>query len=84
MTIEEEIIAKAAEEMATEIDWEILADIYLGDGWHEVNVQDYTEKYRAGMADWIFANIKGCKTGLRGRWLFKNGKDATWFRMMWA
>lgn len=82
--IEQEILDKAAKEMATAIDWEVLATLYLQDGWHEVVVEDYTQKYRDGMADWVFTNIKGSKTGYQGRWIFKRAKDATWFRMMWA
>lgn len=84
MTLEEEILEKAAKDLADEIDWTILSDMYLADGWHEVNVANYHQKYRTGMADWIFKNIKGPKTGMRGRWLFKQAKDATWFRLMWA
>lgn len=84
MTLEEEIIERAAKDMANEIDWSILADIYLDSGWTEVVVENYHRKYKDGMADWVFANIKGHKTGYRGRWLFKDAKDATWFRIMWS
>ncbi len=84
MNTVEEILDRAAKEMADEIDWGILADAYLESGWTEVVVDDYHRKYRNGMADWIFANIKGRKTGYKGRWIFKEAKDATWFRIMWA
>ena len=84
MSLEEEMINRAGKELADSIDWGFLADLYLDIGWEEVHVSNYTDKYRNGMAAWIFTNIKGNKTGRAGRWLFENGKDATWFRLMWA
>lgn len=84
MNVEQEIIDKAAKNLADEIDWGILADIYLSSGWTEVVVSNYTQKYRQGMADWIYENIKGHKTGYRERWLFKDAKDATFFSLRWA
>lgn len=84
MTTVEAILDRAAKEMADEIDWGILADLYLESGWTQVVVEDYTQKYRQGMADWIFDNIKGRKTGFKGRWLFERASDATWFRIRWC
>lgn len=80
----DQAVTRAAKELADEIDWQILAETMLKAGWTEVQVDDYTQKYRDGMASWIFNNIRGNKTGMRGRWLFESPADATWFRLRWS
>lgn len=79
----DEMVASAAKELADEMDWTIVADLCLENGWTEVMVDNYHRKYNDGMAEWIFENLKGDKTGYKGRWLFKQASDATWFRLRW-
>lgn len=76
-------IDNAGKALADEIDWNILANELINDGWAEVYVDNYHCKYRDGMAEWIYDNIKGNKTGFRGRWLFKSASDANWFALRW-
>jgi hypothetical protein len=84
MTTQDEIISRIAKDMADEIDWEILADIYLKNGWTEVILKDHWRYNLIEVDRWNKANCKGPATGYKNRWLFREAADATWFTLRWS
>ena len=80
---QDEIIEKLAKEMAEEIDFDVLANLYQHDGWAEVNLS------REPSAQLYQEMIKWCNEhalvyyGRKKRWLFKDAKYATMFTLRW-
>lgn len=94
MSLEEDFAQILSEEIAKEIDKEILEtlmiDVLRSEGWVETKINPafgtafaksdwYTET-----AEWIHVNTRGDYKLLRGQWLFKDPKDATMFILKWS
>ena len=83
MNIQEEILNSAANQMAKEIDFEILSGMLIQIGWTKVVLSPMTWETGALIDLWVEQNIKGnCETmGLV--WVFEKEQDATWFKLRW-
>ena len=98
MGLENEIAQSLADEIAKEIDKNLLDDIMIAilkdEGWIETKVNPaYTdigmlsgryEQWYSQTAEWIHINAQGDYKLLRGQWLFKDPRDATMFILRWA
>jgi hypothetical protein len=96
MGLEEEFASIFFEEIAREIDKEILEtlmiDILTSEGWTQTKINpafnNNTAMYRStwytDTAEWIHLNAQGDYKMLRGQWLFKEPKDATMFILRWS
>jgi hypothetical protein len=98
MDLENEIAQSLADEIAKEIDKNLLDDIMIAilkdEGWIETKVNPaYTdigmlsgryEQWYSQTAEWIHINAQGDYKLLRGQWLFKDPRDATMFILRWA
>lgn len=81
--LEPEIIEAAARELADDIDFQVMRELLLESGWSEAVLKPMTWEQSAEIDIWTSQNIKkGFYT--RGLvWLFKDAKEATWFRLKW-
>ena len=93
-----EILERAAKDMARQIDKELLDDLMIdvltSEGWSRTNVSPLSSEY--GMmkkpfedwysrtAEWVHLNANGDYKLLKGRWVFKDPKDATMFILRWS
>ena len=98
MELEEELLNKAINDLAREIDKELLDDIMIAvltsEGWIETKVNPaYTdmgmlsgkyEEWYSKTAEWIHINAQGDYKLIKGQWLFKEPKDATMFILRWS
>lgn len=82
-TLHEEIMEQAAKRMADEIDAQIIREMFLESGWHEVVLQPMTMEQGCEIDDWADVNCKGEKWTRGLVWLFEDEKDANWFSMRW-
>lgn len=83
--LEDEIAAKLAQQIADEIDWGILADIYKSVGWTELHFSPHVEDLLSyEISTWMKLNLKGHYTSRGTRWLFEKQKDATMFVLRWS
>jgi hypothetical protein len=93
----EEVFAKQlSEEIAREIDKEIIEilmiEILKDKGWIQTKINpafnNNTAMYRStwytDTAEWIHMNATGDYKMLQGQWLFKEPKDATMFILRWS
>jgi hypothetical protein len=96
MGLEEEFASILVEEIAQEIDKEIvetfMIDVLTSEGWTQTKINpafgNNTAMYRStwytDTAEWIHLNIRGEYKLLKGQWLFKEPKDATMFILRWS
>ena len=95
-TLEEEIIERASQEIAREMDKSIFEDlmtnVLIKEGWTETTINPAFGKgsivteidWYAETAEWIHINAKDDYKLLKGQWLFKDPKDAMWFILRWS
>ena len=97
-TLEKEILDRMSNDLARQIDKELLDDLMIAvlknEGWIETKVNPaYTdmgmlsgkyEEWYSKTAEWIHINAQGDYKLLRGQWLFKDPRDATMFILRWS
>ena len=81
--IEQDILNKAGKELSNEIDFHVLADLYLYDGWTEVNLHRQPRETVADIKNWC-SNANIICYGRGQRWLFKERNDAVFFSLKWS
>jgi ribosome-binding ATPase YchF (GTP1/OBG family) len=81
--LEDEMARLMAEEMQKEIDGEIMCQLLADEGWHKVKL--YTMLHETGkeIDKWTVANTKGGYWTQGIIWMFKEEKDANWFKLRW-
>lgn len=80
----DEAVKRAAKEMAEEIDFQVLANLYKESGWTEVEFNPHVEDILAyKIQNWMRDTLKGHYTSRGKRWLFENKQDAAWFILRW-
>lgn len=94
MTLQEELLERASQEISQSIDREILdslmIDTLLSKGWTETLIIPATGvspalfDWYTDTAEWIHLNATGDYKLLKGRWFFENPKDATMFVLRWS
>lgn len=77
--------SQAAKILQEEIDWEILADMFVKLGWIMIDLQRFHNNEEAvDVANWIEENCTG-KHMHRGKtFVFENKQDAEWFTLRWS
>jgi hypothetical protein len=98
MGLEEKILDNLAQEMAREIDKELLEDlmtrILVDDGWTATNINpafadrpmtsgSFNDWY-SQTAQWVHLNARGDYKLMKGQWLFEDPLDATMFILRWS
>jgi len=85
MTLEEEMIEKASNAMAREIDREMLWSILQGIGWHRVMIPRFVDNNHAvDITYWLEATCNKAYERNGRDFLFEDSKDANWFALRWG
>jgi len=85
MTLEEELLTKAGNDMAREIDREVLWGIFEGIGWTRFKISRLTDNNHAvDISYWLDENCKGKFERNGAEFLFEDSKDAVLFMMRWG
>lgn len=79
----DEYVEMASAKFAEEIDAAVLRHTFLESGWHEVVLEPMTWETGDRIDIWVHENIKGNYWTHGLVWLFKDEKDANWFRLRW-
>jgi hypothetical protein len=80
MKLEQEIANKLAKEIADQIDWNILSEILIEQGWNKVIREPLVNEDVKG---WIDLVRIGKVHSLGNEWLFEKEQDAIIFLLRW-
>ena len=81
MNISEEIISQAGEQMAKDIDTQVLLDAL---GWTSVKLKRFNDGTEAvDIIQWLDTNCTGEWKNLGTRFIFEKKQDAEWFSLRW-
>jgi len=81
--LEDEIAKTLGDEIAKEIDFEIMSSMVLGMGWTKVVLKPMTWENGSLIDLWVEQNIKGKFETMGLVWVFEREQDANWFKMRW-
>ena len=85
MNLEEELLNKAGNDMAREIDREVLWGIFEGIGWTRFKISRLTDNNHAiDITNWFEDNCRGQFERNGAEFLFEDSKDAVLFMMRWG
>jgi hypothetical protein len=85
MTLEEEIINKAGNAMAREIDREVLWGMLKELGWIRVMLPNPVPPWQAAeIIVWVRTHCKNAHEQNGRDFLFEDAKDANWFILRWG
>lgn len=82
MTLEEELVERAAKNMSDDIDFEVISALLCDTGWTKVILQPMTTEQSQEVDQWI----DRCKGQVHTRGLvfvFEDARDATWCILKW-
>ena len=82
-TLSEEVIDSAAKEMADDIDFEVLTNLFIESGWVKVVLEPMTWEHGYEVDSWVEKNVKDSFQTRGLVWVFKNPKEANWFKLRW-
>lgn len=84
MNLEEEILEQAGQEMAREIDREVLWGMLQGIGWTRVVISSETAMTQATrILEWLTQNCQAPYEKHRSDFIFEDSRDATMFILRW-
>ena len=85
MTLEEELLDKAGNAMAREIDREVLWGMLEGIGWTRVMITRFVDNHHAiDITDWLEINCKNPFERSGRDFMFESARDANWFVLRWG
>ena len=82
--IRDDIVSRAAENLATQIDFEILTNLLIQSGWTKVVLTPMTWETSDAIDFWVMKNCRGNHQTMGLVWVFERPEDATWFTLRWA
>jgi len=85
MNIEDDIADKLGNDLAREVDREILWGMLQGLGWNRVMIPRFIDNHHAiDITYWLEANCKKAYERSGRDFLFEDVKDANWFKLRWG
>lgn len=82
--LKEDIMDDAIKQIATEMDFHIVADLLEHAGWTSVTLERFRDyEHAVDINLWIEANCTGEWKNLSTRYIFAKKQDAEWFILRW-
>lgn len=82
--LQDKISAELAEQLCSDIDFQILSTILVDSGWHRVVLTPMTKEESDAIDQWIDTNVKGQYNNRGLVWIFEDRGDAVNFTLKWA
>jgi hypothetical protein len=84
-SLEDQMMENLSKEIAEEIDWEILADIFKACGWVTITFNPRMSDVRAHLVkEWLKKNCKGHYRSRKDIFMFEHESDAVNFSLRWS
>jgi hypothetical protein len=85
MTLEEQMLEKAGNELSREIDREVLWGMLQGIGWTRFMLDRLQDnKHAVDITYWLKENCQGAYERNGRDFIFESEKDAAWFILRWS
>ena len=85
MNLEDDIADKLDNDLAREVDREILWGMLQGMGWTRVMIPKFIDNHHAiDITYWLEENCKKAYERSGRDFLFEDTKDANWFKLRWG
>jgi hypothetical protein len=82
--IVEDILDKLTDDLAKEIDFNVLLESLISCGWSTVELPPFDSRYKTSdVLDWVYHHCDGEFENLGVRFIFEDKKDATLFALKW-
>jgi hypothetical protein len=81
--VEDEVISKMAEQLCSEIDFEILTGMLCKLGWRKIILRPMIMEDSYEVDLWTKKHIKGNFETMGLVWVFEQEEDANWFALRW-
>ena len=79
----EQQIEHAAKLLAEDVDFQVMTQVLVESGWTKVVLNPMTAEQGSEIDKWVEKNVKG-NVDTRGLvWIFKEPKEANWFKLRW-
>jgi hypothetical protein len=83
--IVDEIANRFAAQLAKEIDWELIADMLVADGWTKAEIVPFSRpELQRAVLNWVQTNVQGHYQNFETQYVFQNEKDAVLFALKWV
>jgi hypothetical protein len=83
-SMEQEFADRMAYQMQQEIDWGILADMFINMGWVKTTFDPYMESAKSNaMTNWLKDNCTGSYKTLGSQFIFEKEQDLIMFTLRW-
>jgi hypothetical protein len=81
----DDYIKQCSERIAKQIDYDVMAKLFVESGWHRVKLDDTSSTTDDEIFNWVYndQNIKGHAHGFENDWVFELKADADWFKLRW-
>lgn len=82
MNLEQELADKLAKEISDQIDWNILSEILISNGWTRV-IREPVFNWNEDVTSWLDTVRIGHVRSMGNEWLFEKEQDAIMFSLRW-
>jgi hypothetical protein len=82
--LEEQYVKIAAQEIADEIDFEIVSNILIQSGWTVINMRILPQTIGSNVNDWLHTECKKHWQHRGNTWIFEDRNEAALFKLTWS
>ena len=83
--IQEEIANRFAVHLQKELDWELISDMAVANGWTRAEIVPFSRpELQRAVLEWVQTNAQGHYQNFETRYVFQNEKDAVLFALKWT
>ncbi len=83
LSIQEEYLERASQQLAKEIDFGVLCSFLEELGWRKVILRPMTMEDSSAVDEWTRQHVKGPFETMGLVWIFEQEQDANWFTLRW-
>lgn len=84
--MEDNLCAKMSQQLAEEIDWELISDMLVSVGWTKITLPEFWDGRRPtlDMNNWMHNECRHHWKHRGETWVFESQEEAALFRLTWS